>query len=250
MSRDKDLDDLPRLREWQRGHLNTMTAVAQRKQEQCCPLDTNFDGNCLLHSAPGVLRQTKTNVFDMNTKCEHGYLNGSCPRDDCREGKPAKSVDPKDVYTPEVKAAMQSFTTGANRSDDSKKPDYEGFFSPLVLEAYAEYMQEHRITDTGAMRASDNWQLGMPFHKYMKSLFRHFIQLWQLHRGYTPKPESRGGKVVPVTVRSAMAGVLFNTMGYFHEYLMDPEAWEQRVISEPPDADKILASDWRKQKVA
>jgi hypothetical protein len=150
----------------------------------------------------------------------------------------------------ETKPAMQSFTTGATRSDDSYKPDFEGFFSPLVLGAYAEYMQEHRIQDDGNVRASDNWQKGMPFHKYIKSLWRHFHQLWLLHRGYTPAPEKRAGKVVPVTMISALSGIMFNTMGYFHEYLMDRDAWVKRVVSEPENGDKITALDARRQKVA
>jgi hypothetical protein len=145
------------------------------------------------------------------------------------------------------KPAMQAFETGATRSDDSKKNDYEGFLSPLVLEAYADYMTEHRVQDDGQVRASDNWQRGMPFHKYIKSLFRHFLQLWQLHRGYTPKPESRAGKMVPVTVTSAVSGILFNTSGYFHEYLMDRNAWENRIVSEPENADVLRAPDVRKQ---
>lgn len=136
---------------------------------------------------------------------------------------------------------VQKFESGATRSDDSNKPDFEGFFSPLVMDAYAEYMQEHRVQDDGKVRASDNWQRGMPFHKYMKSLFRHFMQLWHLHRGWAVKPEKRAGKLVPVTVTSAISGILFNTMGYFHEYLRDIENWEDRIISEPEDGDVIRA---------
>jgi hypothetical protein len=147
----------------------------------------------------------------------------------------------------ETKPVVQAFATGATRSDDTHKPDFEGFLSPLVLTAYAEYMQEHRTQDDGSVRASDNWQRGMPFHKYMKSLFRHFMQMWWLHRGYTPAPEKRAGKLVPVTMVSAVSGIMFNTMGYFHEFLMDHKAWEQRIISEPEDADVLRAPDVRKK---
>lgn len=150
--------------------------------------------------------------------------------------------------TPKV---MQTFATGATRSDDSNKPDFEGFLSPLVIADYGMYMQEHRTQDDGTVRASDNWQRGMPFHKYLKSLWRHLLQLWLLHRGHTADThpflqEKRAGKVVPVTVRTALAGILFNTQGYYHEYLMDRNAWENRVVSEPENADVVRAPDVRR----
>lgn len=132
---------------------------------------------------------------------------------------------------------LQGFQSGATRTADTDKPDYEGFLSPLVLEAYGEYMHEARRLANGGMRASDNWQLGIPFHKYMKSLWRHFWQMWALHRGWKVKPEMKtdGTSYVP-TIKLAALGILFNTMGYLHEYLKDDgKAWTTRKVSDEED---------------
>lgn len=132
---------------------------------------------------------------------------------------------------------LQGFQSGATRTADTEKFDYEGFLSPLVIEAFAEYMHTNRGLPNGGMRASDNWQLGIPFHKYMKSLFRHFMQLWFLHRGWKVKPEMKtdGTTYVP-TIKLAALGILFNTMGYLHEYLKDDgKAWTTRKVSDEED---------------
>lgn len=114
------------------------------------------------------------------------------------------------------KTKIRTFTTGATRDADGNKYDYEGFISPLVIEAYGEYMHGHRKQSDGTLRDSDNWQKGIPLTQYMKSLWRHFHQLWKLHRGYTPVLDERGNEV---TVKVACCGILFNTMGYLHEVL-------------------------------
>lgn len=113
---------------------------------------------------------------------------------------------------------MQQFETGATRDDDADKNDYEGYLSPLVIEAYGDYMTEHRKQADGQLRASDNWQKGIPRDKYIKSGLRHAFDVWKLHRGY-PCFDKRTGN--PVTIRAAINGVLFNFMGYFHEYLKE-----------------------------
>ena len=104
---------------------------------------------------------------------------------------------------------IRKFETGATRDTDQGKYDYEGFFSPTVMERYAQYMDKHRHLADGSLRASDNWQAGMPFDVYMKSNWRHFMDLWKEHRGLP----SREG------IEDALCAILFNTMGYLHEYL-------------------------------
>ena len=52
---------------------------------------------------------------------------------------------------------MRTFDTGATRDTDSDKLDFDGFLSPLALEAFAEYMHRHRQVADGSLRASDNW---------------------------------------------------------------------------------------------
>ncbi|TAL60607.1 MAG: hypothetical protein EPN85_06870 [Bacteroidetes bacterium] len=115
-----------------------------------------------------------------------------------------------------MKEKMRKYSTGAIRGDDSEKLDYEGFLSPLAIESYAKYMHEHRIQADGKLRSSDNWQKGIPLNDYMKSTWRHFMDMWKEHRGIS----TRDGMMV------ALCGVIFNTMGYLHEYLQDG-SWEE-----------------------
>lgn len=110
---------------------------------------------------------------------------------------------------------IRKFETGATRDTATNKNDYEGFLSPLVLEAFGDYMTENRKQSDGSVRDSDNWQKGIPQAVYMKSAFRHFMQWWKLHRGLACKDEK--GK--PVDLNHAICGLLFNVMGYLHEQL-------------------------------
>jgi hypothetical protein len=112
--------------------------------------------------------------------------------------------------------AVRTFATGATRDTDAGKLDYEGFLSPLALVRYAEYMNEHRIQPDGKLRESDNWQRGIPPAAYMKSMWRHFIDLWKLHRGLEAKDRVTGK---PVSMEEALCAVIFNAMGYLHERL-------------------------------
>ncbi len=85
------------------------------------------------------------------------------------------------------------------RADDHKL-DFEGFLSPLAIEAYAEYMHRHRKMPDGSLREADNWQKGIPLASYMKSLWRHFFAVWKGYRN--------GG----IDINDA-CGVMFNIMG-------------------------------------
>lgn len=105
-------------------------------------------------------------------------------------------------------SAERQFQTGATRDTDRGKFDYEGFLSPLVLEAFGRYMHICRETPTGT-RASDNWQQGIPIDVYMKSKWRHFFDTWKAHRGFDTK------EAQPVNLLAE----LFNTMGMLHETL-------------------------------
>jgi len=105
------------------------------------------------------------------------------------------------------------FETGATRDTEEGKLDFEGFLSPLVLQRYAEYMHCHRIQSDGKLRASDNWQKGIPRNVYMKSMWRHFMDVWTEHRGL----KSRDG------IEEALCGLLFNVMGYLFEILSRKE---------------------------
>ncbi len=105
----------------------------------------------------------------------------------------------------------RTFTTGATRDTDDGKFDYEGFLSPLVLQRYAEYMHANRLQRDGTLRDSDNWQKGIPKDAYMKSMWRHFMDVWAAHRGLPTKE----------TLQVALCAVIFNSMGMLHELLKD-----------------------------
>ena len=108
---------------------------------------------------------------------------------------------------------IRTFETGATRDTNADKPDYEGFLSPTVLKRFGEYMHKHRKQSDGNLRASDNWQKGIPKQEYMKSGWRHFMDLWLEHRGL----KSRDG------LEDALCALLFNVMGYLYEHLKEKE---------------------------
>jgi hypothetical protein len=105
---------------------------------------------------------------------------------------------------------MRKFDSGATRDDNIGKIDYEGFLSPLVLERYGQYMLKHQVQTDGKVRDSDNWQKGIPRDAYMKSLWRHFVDVWKQHRGLPGQD----------MLEDSLMAILFNTMGYAHETIM------------------------------
>lgn len=107
--------------------------------------------------------------------------------------------------------AIRLFKTGATRDTEEGKLDFEGFFSPIVIERFGECMHKHRKQSDGKLRDSDNWQKGIPKKVYMKSFWRHFLDLWKEHRGY----RSRDG------IEEALCGLIFNAMGYLFEILKE-----------------------------
>lgn len=110
---------------------------------------------------------------------------------------------------------MRYFDTGATRDTDEGKLDFEGFLSPRVLYRFAQYMHYHRHQADGKLRASDNWQKGIPAEAYMKSLTRHFMELWLCWR-----------EGVHEKINDILCAILFNTQGLLHERLgpADPPA--------------------------
>lgn len=100
---------------------------------------------------------------------------------------------------------MRQFESGATRTSAEGKLDYEGFLSPIVIERYGQYMHKNRLQPDGTLRESDNWQKGIPLDAYMKSLWRHFLEAWKIHRGGEGDMEE------------ALCAIMFNSMGYLHE---------------------------------
>lgn len=118
---------------------------------------------------------------------------------------------------------MASFLTGATRTSDAGKFDYEGFLSPLVIDRYAQYMHKYRSTPDGRLRDSDNWQLGIPRQAYMKSGYRHFMDWWRQHRGYPGQD----------TLEESLCALIFNAMGYLHETLKSVPSQEKELGEKP-----------------
>lgn len=117
---------------------------------------------------------------------------------------------------------MRTFDSGATRDGDEDKLDFEGFLSPLVLERFAEYMNRHRVQADGSLRDSDNWQKGIPMDAYMKSMWRHFMDVWMGHRYNLPKEE-------------ALCALLFNAQGYLHELLKARRSLPQKAGETPTE---------------
>ena len=110
------------------------------------------------------------------------------------------------------KAIMRVFASGARSSDDTGKPDYEGFLSAPVLEEFGKYMAKHTICADGTARPSDDWQKGIPYGEHMKSAWRHFMDVWTAHRGWSELPEA--------AVDDALCALFFRVQGMLHERLM------------------------------
>jgi hypothetical protein len=112
----------------------------------------------------------------------------------------------------------RQFDTGATRDTDTNKIDPEGALSPLVVERFAQYMracQTRNVPAGQTVRASDNWQKGIPLESYAKSKVRHDLDFWKLHRGY-PVTDDKGNALDFETV---LCAILFNVQGYLHELL-------------------------------
>jgi hypothetical protein len=144
--------------------------------------------------------------------------------------------------TEQTSPLIRQFDTGATRDLDVNKLDYEGFLSPLALDAFATYMHGKRKMADGSLRDSDNWQKGIPLDAYMKSGYRHFLDWWKHHRGV--------GDLATEDEIDTLCALLFNVQGYLHELLKErrkplrqwlgenptvPEDPVQRFFAENPD---------------
>ena len=104
---------------------------------------------------------------------------------------------------------IRTFATGATRDTSEDKLDFEGFLCPRVLTAYAEYMHKNRKQSDGNLRDSDNWQKGIPQDAYMKSMYRHFMDVWKNHRDIETEEDDI----------TNLCALLFNVSGLLHEKL-------------------------------
>ena len=127
---------------------------------------------------------------------------------------------------------IRQFESGATRDSEDSKNDYEGFLHPLVIQAFGDYMTRHRKQSDGKLRDSDNWQkMFGEKHKdvCIKSMWRHFLDLWLFHRGY----EGRDN------IEDALAGIIFNAQAYWLKILNEKEELKKRNISPEKNSKKI-----------
>lgn len=110
--------------------------------------------------------------------------------------------------------AVRTFDTGATRSDDTLRDDPEGYLSPIVIDRFNQYMTKHRLQPDGHVRASDNWQKGMPLDTFAKGLWRHFLHFWTRHRGF-PVRDPKAAE----DIEEDLCAMFFNVQGYLHEKL-------------------------------
>src|SRR5581483_1210391 len=116
------------------------------------------------------------------------------------------------LHSPGKGKAIRQFESGADRDLENGKLDFEGCLSPQVLEAFADYMHHKAIRNDGTKRSSDNWMKGIPRDSYMRSMWRHFHDVWMIHRGH--------GEERPDILEALMA-LLFNVQGMAYEIIKE-----------------------------
>lgn len=122
---------------------------------------------------------------------------------------------------------MRVFEGGAIRDTEDGKMDFEGYLSPLALEMYGRYMLKHQTLADGSKRGSDNWQGGMGLDTWIKSLWRHFFDLWAIHRGHK--------QIAREDIEAALCGIMFNVQGYAHEYIQGKSG--PKILGAVPHVD-------------
>lgn len=110
---------------------------------------------------------------------------------------------------------VRTFETGATRDTDENKLDFEAFLSPAVLVRFAQHLHKHRKQSDGNLRAGDNWQKGMDQSVYMKSMHRHFMDVWCHHRGLS--------HLAVEDKETALCALMFNVMGMLFEELRNED---------------------------
>jgi hypothetical protein len=71
------------------------------------------------------------------------------------------------------------------------------------------------VQSDGELRDSDNWQKGIPRDQYMKSMFRHFMEVWATHRAL--KGSLPHNAQAQSFFENALCALMFNVMGYLFE---------------------------------
>lgn len=109
---------------------------------------------------------------------------------------------------------MRTFDSGATRDTSKGKLEYTGFLDSRVLRRYAEYMHKFRRQPDGNYRDPDNWKRGIPLDSYVASLFRHVMDVWEIHE-YGQSKRNETGELIDL--EEALSAIIFNAHGYLYE---------------------------------
>ncbi len=120
----------------------------------------------------------------------------------------------------------RKFNTGATRDNNTDKPNYAGFFSPLVIKRFGEYMMKHQVLPDGSKRNADNWkQLFGDNHATVcfESNLRHVIDLWLIHDDMASLSRDEHQDV--------LCAMMFNTMAELYKILKDKHEEPEKLFS-------------------
>ena len=134
----------------------------------------------------------------------------TCPGDWWADWNTVTVVTPEAVTQKD--AAMRHFSSGATRDTATGKPDYSGFNSSLVEQAFGQYMLKHQVQADGQPRAADNWKNGIPKEAYRASLHRHFMDLWLHSEGYGDRATNQDLVEVLCALRFNVNGLLLEVV--------------------------------------
>lgn len=95
-------------------------------------------------------------------------------------------------------------------------------------------MTKHRRQADGKLRDSDNWQKGMPLTTYIKGMWRHFLHLWQRHRGWTVTDPWAAENI-----EEDLCAIIFNAQGYLHEIIKHKRSIIVRPRAESAAGDAV-----------
>lgn len=120
---------------------------------------------------------------------------------------------------------MRTFGTGATRDSDKDKLDFDGFLSSEAILAFSEYMHQHRIQPDGNLRDADNWKKGIPIDSYMKSMWRHFFDVWTRYHKLVDAAQAGQPATTASTapLQEALCALFFNVQGMLHVIRKDAE---------------------------